>query len=76
MLGFPGYLLLDTDIWEKKRKLLLELVNAVRANQNEINDKVSNMTMAQEYFKRAVVCVGVLAALLLIETIVKIVPKN
>ena len=71
VVGFPKWLLTDKDILEKKKDFLFELLNAVKTNQNVINEKVDYMVMAQEYFKRAVVCVGVLAVLLLIEAIVK-----
>lgn len=72
VVGFPEWLLTDKDTLEKKKKnFLFELLNAVKNNQNVINEKVDYMVMAQEYFKRAVVCVGVLAVLLLIEAIVK-----
>lgn len=70
VVGFPLFLLSDGDAEEKKRKFLLKLVNAVRMNQNVINEKVDNMMMAQEYFQRAVVCVGILTVLLFVETIV------
>ncbi len=71
VVGFPEWLLTDKDILEKKKELLFKLLNAVKTNQNVINEKVDYMVMAQEYFKRAVVCVGVLAMLLLNEAIVK-----
>ncbi len=71
VVGFPEWLLTDKDILEKKKELLFKLLNAVKTNQNVINEKVDYMVMAQEYFKRAVVCVGVLAMLPLIEAIVK-----
>lgn len=41
---------------EKKQNLLFDLVNAVKANQNVINEKVDNMVMTQGYFMRAAVC--------------------
>lgn len=69
VVGFPEYLLSDADANDKKKRMLLELVNAVRANQNTINEKVDNMVMAQHYFQRAVVCVGIMTVLLLIEAI-------
>ena len=71
VVGFPKWLLTDKDILEKKKDFLFKLLNAVKTNRNVINEKVDYMVMAQEYFKRAVVCVGVLAVLLLIEAIVK-----
>lgn len=69
-VGFPKYLLSDEDMTAKKRKILLELINAVRTNQSVVNEKVDNMVMAQLYFKRAVICVGALTVLLLIEAII------
>lgn len=71
VVGFPEWLLTDKDTLEKKKELLFKLLNAVKTNQKVINEKVDYMVMAQEYFKRAVVCVGVLAMLPLIEAIVK-----
>lgn len=70
VVGFPKWLLTDKDTLEKKKDFLFKLLNAVKTNQNVINEKVDCMVMAQEYFKRAVVCVGILAVLLLIEAII------
>lgn len=68
-IGFPKYLLTNQSHMEKKQRLLLELLNDIKANQIVINKKVDNMNMAQKYFIRAVVCVCVLTVILLIETI-------
>jgi predicted transporter len=35
----------------------MTIVNKTRKNANTINEKVDNMTMAQEYFKRAIIVV-------------------
>lgn len=43
------------------RKLIAEITNKVKKNSITINSKVDNMTMAQEYFKRAIVVVAVYA---------------
>ena len=39
---------------DKKKMILVKKYNAIIQNQKEINIKVDYMTMAQEYFKRAV----------------------
>jgi len=39
------------------KKLIAEITNKIRKNSTTINSKVDNMTMAQEYFKRAIVIV-------------------
>lgn len=68
--GFPKYLLKNQNPTQKKRKILLQLVNDVRVNQDVINDKVGQMVMAQLYFKRAVVSVGLLTVVIFIEAII------
>lgn len=68
--GFPKYLLSNEKAVVKKKKALLEIVNDVRLNRDVINEKVDYMVMAQLYFNRAVLCVGILTVLLLVETLI------
>ena len=53
--GFPDFMLSDSDI--KKKKIIVTHYNNIKKNQLEINLKVDYMTMAQEYFKRAIIVV-------------------
>ena len=52
-------------IEDKKREIFVRQYNAVKRNQREINLKVDYMTMAQEYFQRAVATVALLTVGLL-----------
>jgi hypothetical protein len=65
IFGFPDYMLIDYKT--KKKNILRDQYNCVSANMKEINIKVDYMTMAQEYFKRAIVVVAVMAILFLIQ---------
>lgn len=60
-LGFPKYLLKSNN--DKKRRLIEELHNITKINQEEINIKVDYMSMAQSYFKRAIVTVFMFSGL-------------
>lgn len=42
---------------EYHKKIISDITNKIKANYKTINNKVDNMTMAQEYFKRAIVIV-------------------
>lgn len=48
------------------KKLIAEITNKIRKNSLTINSKVDNMTMAQEYFKRAVIIVSIYAFVILL----------
>ncbi|MCD8455219.1 hypothetical protein LNJ08_12540 [Tenacibaculum finnmarkense genomovar ulcerans] len=48
------------------KKLISDITNKVRKNSKVINEKVDNMTMAQEYFKRAIVIVSFYSFVILI----------
>lgn len=48
------------------KKLISDITNKVRNNSVVINKKVDNMTMAQEYFKRAIVIVSFYSFVILI----------
>lgn len=48
------------------KKLIAEITNKISRNSLTINIKVDNMTMAQEYFKRAIVVVSVYAFVILL----------
>lgn len=60
-LGFPDFMFSNST--EKKKKIILKCYNNTKKNQRIINLKVDYMTMAQEYFKRAIFCIGVLSAI-------------
>ena len=60
VLGFPKVLLSEMKIEDKKREIFVRQYNAIKRNQREINLKVDYMTMAQEYFQRAVATVALL----------------
>lgn len=62
-LSFPRFML-ENDV-NKKKKLIIELLNYTRKNSETINLKVDFMTMAQEYFKRVVVIVSIFSILVL-----------
>ena len=48
------------------KKLISDITNKVRKNTIIINEKVDNMTMAQEYFKRAIIIVSFYSFVILI----------
>jgi disulfide bond formation protein DsbB len=48
------------------KKIISDITNKVRKNSIVINEKVDNMTMAQEYFKRAIVIVSFYSFVILI----------
>ncbi|TXL65629.1 hypothetical protein FHP05_05755 [Cerasibacillus terrae] len=62
-LSFPRFML-ENDV-NKKKKLIIALLNYTRNNSETINLKVDFMTMAQEYFKRVVVFVSIFSILVL-----------
>lgn len=70
--GFPKFML-DQDN-KKKKKIIIDQYNIIEKNQEGINLKVDYMTMAQEYFKRAIVVVGILTLFIFINEV--IVMKN
>jgi len=49
------------------KDLITNLSNAIQQNQETNNRKVDNMTMAQEYFKRAIVTICLFVSLLLLK---------
>lgn len=50
---------------DKKKQILIKQYNSIKKNQKVINIKVDYMTMAQEYFQRAVMTVLVLTIMFL-----------
>ena len=68
--GFPKFML-DQDN-EKEKKIIIKQYNIIKKNQEEINLKVDYMTMAQEYFKRAIATVGVFTIFILINELIVI----
>lgn len=57
-ISISDFLISDSDD-NYYRKLIAQITNKVRKNSITINSKVDNMTMAQEYFKRAIVVVAI-----------------
>lgn len=70
----PADFIIERDSGYKKH-LIDTLINYTQKNAVVNNDKVDQMTMAQEYFKRAVVAMGLYAGLLLIVAILKTLGK-
>lgn len=66
-IGFPNYMINDSN--DKKKQIIIQQYNNTKKNQNEINIKVDYMTMAQEYFKRAIVVVALFSCIVLISYI-------
>lgn len=66
-LGFPNFML--SDCTDKKQKIIIRYYNNTKKNQDEINIKVDYMTMAQEYFKRAILVVALFSGIVLSEYI-------
>lgn len=53
------------------KKLIVDITNKTRKNSIKVNEKVSNMAMAQEYFKRAIFIIPLYSLTLLISYIIK-----
>jgi len=66
-MGFPNFML--SDCTDKKQRIIIKYYNNTKKNQDEINIKVDYMTMAQEYFKRAIVVVALFSGIVLSEYI-------
>lgn len=65
MMFFEDYLIDDgKDLYNKN--IMVKLINHTNNNVDGINSKVNNMTMAQEYFKRALVVFVIYAGLLVV----------
>ena len=56
---------------EYYKKLIAEITNKINKNALTINGKVDSMTMAQEYFKRAIIVVALYSFLILLRFISK-----
>lgn len=67
-LGFPNFMLENCP--SKKKKILIKEYNNIKKNQLEINIKVDYMTMAQEYFKRAIIVVAGFSIIILINEVI------
>lgn len=63
-MGFPNFMI--TNRTDKKKQIIIRYYNNTKKNQNEINIKVDYMTMAQEYFKRAIVVVALFSCIVFI----------
>jgi hypothetical protein len=53
------------------KQLIIEITNKIKRNALTINRKVDNMTMAQEYFKRAIVIVALYSFVILLLSLSK-----
>lgn len=53
------------------KTLIVEISNKTKKNYKVINEKVDNMTMAQEYFKRAIIVIIIYAFFILVYFILK-----
>ncbi len=68
-MGFPKFMLDEST--DKKRQIIIMQYNNTKKNQDEINIKVDYMTMAQEYFKRAIVVVATFSVIVFVNYIVR-----
>jgi hypothetical protein len=68
-MGFPKFMLNEST--DKKRQIIIMQYNNTKKNQDEINIKVDYMTMAQEYFKRAIVVVATFSVIVFVNYIVR-----
>ncbi len=68
--GFPDFMFIDSDIDIKKKKIIVNQYNNIKKNQLEINLKVDYMTMAQEYFKRAIIIVSGFSILIFVNEVI------
>lgn len=66
--GFPNFMLSDRH--SKKKQLIIRQYNNTKKNQAEINIKVDFMTMAQAYFKRAIVVVVIFSVIVMLKYII------
>lgn len=66
-IGFPKYMF--TECEDKKKRLLIDQYNCITKNREQINIKVDYVTMAQDYFIRAIMIVAVLTIMLLVRYI-------
>jgi hypothetical protein len=64
-ISIDDFLIKDEGV-DYYKKLISEITNKIRKNSVTINSKVDNMTMAQEYFKRAIIVVVVYSFAILI----------
>lgn len=71
-MGFPKFMLDESQ--DKKKQIIIIQYNNTKKNQNEINIKVDYMTMAQEYFKRAIVVVATFSIIVFLNYIVNFKP--
>lgn len=57
-----------------KRELIIKMHKNLKANQITINEKVDHMVMAQEFYKRSIIVIGLYAFFGLVVTIIKAAP--
>ncbi len=63
-IKFPKFILSDSI--DKKRRIAIEKYNNIKKDQDIINLKVDYMTMTQEYFKRAIIVIGLFSIIILL----------
>lgn len=66
-IAFPKYMF--TECEDKKKRLLIDQYNCVTKNREQINIKVDYVTMAQDYFIRAILIVAIITIMLLVKYI-------
>ena len=66
-IGFPDFML--SNCADKKKQLVINHYNKTKRNHDVINIKVDYMTMAQEYFKRAIVVFAIFSGIVLLNYI-------
>lgn len=57
---------------EYYKKMITEIINKININSQTINKKVDNMTMAQEYFKRAIVVIAIYSFFLVVYFLIQL----
>ena len=71
-LGFPNFFLNENT--NKKKQIIIKQYNNTKKNQIETNIKIDFMTMAQEYFKRAIVVVAIFSIIVFVNYTVYCMP--
>jgi hypothetical protein len=64
-ISINDFLINDTN-GDYYKRLIAEITNKIRKNSLTINSKVDSMTMAQEYFKRAIIVVAIYSFVILL----------
>lgn len=67
-IGFKDFIIEDDNY---RKQLIVTLINYAKKNEEVVNQKVDYMTMAQEYFKRAIWAIAIYSVLLVIFVLYK-----